>query len=308
MLSLMLAGCVKEDMSDCLPESNVTVMFRYPDRDGADRFKGKHNNVIISVYDLNDRLVYTRPIYRSELDAFQGDRLYLAEGSYRVICWGNLAEHSRSPHFYQGKLLSQSLVTLETFNDKETCDPLMYAPRSASFGRGLETGDRFVVNVPSEGTVNETIDFVSAHTAFKVVAKGLTDLDESGTNTAPVVEITQLPVGYDFEMNTQGGTEDYSKQSEFVTTSTTPESRAYFYTGNFNNDDPIMVKLYSGVTGQQLDGGTVYLPQYLTDQSIDLSSMLERSITVTLNFKNGHVVSITVSVLPWTGSEVGPIW
>lgn len=301
----LLIGCVKDDLSDCPPESNVTLMFRYLDKDGIDCFKDKHESVIIAVFDETNKYVHSRVISKNSLERFQGDTFYLPAGRYRVVCWGNVFERSQLSPFDKDSKFEQSVLTLETEIPKQSSDPVMYAPRPSSFTKALEEGDAFYLTVPDKGEVRDTIDFVSAHTEFKVIVRGLTDMNRE-TNVAPDIEIAGLPVRYNFEMGVQDGTEAYKKTSGYTTTSKGPEARAHFYSGNFTEQDPITVKLFSGVDGRLLK--EAYLPEYLAANQIDFSTMLERSISIVIEFIEGNEVKITVSVSPWGSSGVSPIW
>lgn len=302
----LFAGCIKDDRSGCPPAGNVTILFRYPGKDGVDRFKNKIESVVIAVFDETEWCVYTRTINKSSLERLQGDLFYLSPGNYRVVCWGNLSEHSQL-FLTEGTLFDQAYLALETGTPKQTSDPVMYAPRPASLGTRNLDGNKenvFRLTIPAEGEVTETTDFVSAHTQFNVIVRGLSDMS-GGTNVAPKIEITELPAGYTFEMKARGGTETYQKSSEYVAGSKGPEARALFYSGNFEEKDPVTVKLFSGVDGRLLKD--VNLSQYLIANLVDFSTMLERLITVLIEFEGGEA-KVTVSVSAWTGTGVSPGW
>lgn len=308
----LTVGCIRTDRSDCPPLGrNVTLRFRYLDGDGVDRFQSRHKSVVVAVFDETDACIYTRSISQSELERFQGDRLELGAGTYRVVCWGNVIERSQLFPAPLGEttLFPQAYLTLETKTPKQSSDPVMYAPRPAALTRGLEPGDVFRVTVDEDGEqVEETIDFVSAHTEFGVVVQGLVDMD-NGVNVAPIVKVTTLPAGYDFSMNVRGGTEEYEKTSEYVNTSNGPEARATLYSGNFKENDPVTVLLYSGVDGRLLK--TVYIPQYIIDNNIDFSDMLERWIKIIfedIGNGSGTDIKVTVTFSAWVGENVTPGW
>lgn len=300
---LLMTGCIREDMSSCPPVTNVTLMFRYSDKDGVDRFQDKHDVVDIAVFDPAGRCVYNRTIDRGELADFQGHRFFLPPGDYRAVCWGNVSEHAQLSPLRSGEAFADSYLTLETGAAKRTTDQVMYAPRPAAMSRGLETGDVFRIRVPEEGQVQETMDFVSAYTEFKIQVRGLVDAD-AGMNVAPQVELTELPVSYDFAMNARSARESYAAATEYVSTAKGPEARAHFYTGNFEADAPIVVRLFSRVDGRPLKD--VSLAPYLLANAPDFSTMLERSVTVLVEFE-GKDAKVTVTVSPWIGTGVHPI-
>lgn len=305
LLVPFLTGCIHDDLTDCVPTGNVTVLFRYPDAEGADRFMEMHESVVIAVFDENNQRVHVRSIGKSALESFQGDKFNLPAGSYRIVCWGNVLGRSQlSPLTKKGVLFEESYLTLETSNPKQSSDPVMYAPRAAAFSRGLEAGDVFRLIVSADGEeVEETIDFFCAHTEIRVYAHGLSTIAGEG-DTAPNVTITELPSGYDFKMNVRGGTEGYTKTTAFIGTANGPQARAQFYTGNFEENDPVTVKLISGVDGSLL--AEVYLPEYLQEKQIDFSELLERVITVVFEFREGKDVGVTVSFSGWKGEDTTP--
>lgn len=304
ILSLLAAplvtGCIKDDLSGCEPDNNVTLMFRYPDKAGIDCFQDRHENVVIALFDETSNCTHIRQLDKASLLAFQGAQFSLPAGTYQVVCWGNVSTRSLL-NLSNGNSLAGSSLCLDNLTPKQSSDPIMYAPRPASKTKGMEAGDVFRITVPVKGEVEETIDFVSAHTRFNVIVRGLADKGE-GINSPPDIEISELPADYNFEMKVQGGTVAYRKTSEYSTSSQGPEATASFYTGNFTEQDPVTIDIYSTVDGRLLE--TVYLPPYLAEKNIDFSTMLERSITVLIEFLDQ--VRVTVSISSWTDQGVHP--
>ena len=82
----MLVGCIKENYEDC---EWYTLTFTYEGEGASDMFAQHINDVNLYIYDENDRLVQTQHLDHDDLQAFQGARLNVEHGTYRVVAIGN---------------------------------------------------------------------------------------------------------------------------------------------------------------------------------------------------------------------------
>ena len=83
---VLLASCIEEDYSDC---ERCTLTFSYTGDVTWDIFPEQITRVSLYVFNSEDRLVQTKLIEQNELKAFQGTKLNLEPGDYRIIGIGN---------------------------------------------------------------------------------------------------------------------------------------------------------------------------------------------------------------------------
>lgn len=90
---LGLSGCIRENIDDC--ETPVEINFLYFGNGIVDIFQDRVDSVLMYIYEMpSERLQQTVRISRDELEAFQGVKLRLNPGDYRIVCWGNAGEGS----------------------------------------------------------------------------------------------------------------------------------------------------------------------------------------------------------------------
>ena len=83
---VLLAGCIKENSDDC---ERCKLTFSYTGDVNYDIFQQKISCVSLYVFDDKNSLVQTKRIEQSDLKAYQGTKLNLSPGSYRIVGVGN---------------------------------------------------------------------------------------------------------------------------------------------------------------------------------------------------------------------------
>jgi hypothetical protein len=328
LLPALLPGCIKEDTSDCIPLYNVSLSFALPAAAGIEgSFTDNIHSVDVLVLDSAGRYLRVERLERAALEAYQGARLYLLPGRYRVTCWGNRAGNTRLeglellPAAGAIALADRSGVTAGD------CDPLFRSPgfataraatRAATVNTTAATAttagtpptrvtltgiERSVdglltVEVPREGSVEIPAPFFVAHRQVEVQVIGY----DHG-RSLPGVEIAGLPAGD--ELVTGLGMLDAASQPLLVTSrkqataATTGEGAiASFTTFLFPLDDPgIIIRVINPATGDAIFA--VPLVEVL-DPTTPVATVVIRLV---ITFRDGNV---TVTVNGWEGSEVQP--
>lgn len=311
LLSLLLfSGCglINEDMSDCLPEENVMLLFTRM-LSGSDQFQSCVQTVDVMVFDENGRFLLRKTVTQLEMEAFRsinqdgkyGTSLSLAPGKYRIVCWGNAGANS----------LYQNLTTSHNFSDAslhhtsfnlgvgKNYDPLYYAPSMNS----TVNPEIFYLTVPEYGSQVSTINFTAAHDTVEIYIKGFSSINDPENDT-PEVEVTLMSIAYDFQMVTQ-----YDQPFCFVQNAqnTTFENvtlaGVQFITAQIGNDNPIQIHIKDPFN-QEIKK-TVNLKDFLADNSIALDPTDHDLISIMVEF-NGLDVKVTLP--SWNGKDVKPIF
>jgi len=83
---VLLTSCISENMDDC---ERCKLTFSYLGDVDYDIFPQHITYVSLYVFDANNRVVQTKRIEQNELKAYQGTKLNLVPGAYRIIGEGN---------------------------------------------------------------------------------------------------------------------------------------------------------------------------------------------------------------------------
>jgi hypothetical protein len=313
MLLALLPGCVKEDTSDCPPPYNVSLLFTLSAGiEGS--FTDNIHSVDVLVLDSAGHYMRAERFERAALEAYQGARLYLPPGRYRVTCWGNRGDNTRLEDL---ELLpaSGSIVLADRSGlVAGSCDPLFRSPGFATTRpatraaipptrvtlTGIERSvdGLLTVEVPREGSVEIPAPFFVAHRQVEVRVIGY-----DNNRSLPGLEITGLPAGD--ELVTGLGLLDAASRPLLVTSreqssaaATGKGAIAPFTTFLFPLDDPgIIIRVINPATGAAIF--SVPLVEVI-DPTTPTDTIV---IRVVITFLNGHV---NVSVNGWKANDVQP--
>jgi hypothetical protein len=303
---------VGEDREDCPPPYNVALEFSLPVAGGGDRFLDEIHSVDALVLDSAGGFLRLERVERAALEVYQGLRLFLPPGRYRVTCWGNRTDNTG----YEGlsaAIPPEGIAYSSIPNDRVVGDgdPLYRAPRPATTRatRAMPTqapmltgAERAIdglltLEVPAaDADVVLPVEFSAAHRIVEVRVVGY----DAG-RSLPDVEIAGLPAGD--ELLTGLSLLDASLAPRLVTsrkntaTGDDPGAVATFTTFRFALDDPEMViRVLHPVTGARVY--SVALADLVGEIDSDATSLV---IRVTIAFINGRV---EVSIEGWKKNDV----
>lgn len=287
---LLFAGCVKEDRSFC-SVSNVALSFVYFGDQDKDRFLEVSEKVDVFIYDEQGELLddnkYT--LSKTDLEIRQGIGLALTPGKYTVIFWANAMNNT-------------VIMNAHSLKEASVCNP------GFCLGGDLITNDKLYygkceLNVPSLGSIEETVTFLSAHISLEiyVTGEGVTD------TTVPVIEIDNLYPQYDFFMNKifdpEQGT--FLKATYHPVTGYDAENnRAVSRTDvlAFEQQNEIKIALKRSVDASPI--AELNLAEYLAKNDIDVETKQDRNVQIQFNINRDLTVDITVP--EWGGGSVTP--
>ena len=190
----LFIGCVDDSRSSCKTDISTQLYldFEHLDKNNLNVFSKVIEKVNVFVFDENLKLILKSDVSKESLKTFAGTSLHLNPGKYRVICWANAMDNTFFQGLDVGANLASGLVNNSSSGNKQAVDgdPLYYVSLDLDLS-------------PKE-SIRKTVSFCRAHTQLELFIQGFTDLNEEGINMPPLVEVVNLPSGYDFDMLSTG--------------------------------------------------------------------------------------------------------
>lgn len=309
MFTLFMTGCLKQDYSDCFDEENVVLKFDLLNSDGTSIFADKIYGIDVMVYDANHHYVAQGRLSKTDLNEFPGIRFTLEPGEYRVVCWGNITNNSNIFGISDAGVFGECY--LETVSDATGC-PIYYGPEKEitdrdtpivvrGSGTGIDNADHTLVVQPNKQNTKDIL-LTQAHRNIKVFVKGYETAVEGA---APTVQMTDMPVRYDFQLRTCPSRKNYSSKAVNVET---PSGAMQMTSFNFPisesdfQEDMILNIIRDSDRGIET---SVSLKDWVEENKSKISDLLEFSILLIYDELNGMV---TITVPDWGNEDVGPGW
>lgn len=299
-VALFSSGCINEDTEECPDEEkeNLTLMFHYETNSQKEFFIEKIQGVDVFVFKKDGEYVTTRRVDLAALSAFTGITLELEPGNYRIICWGNVSEKTFTAPLGIRSLLRDaylSNIAVRNGTAASNGDSLYYATDNDILSKGIKA------TVTAGNVVERTINFYNAHIKVQVYIKGLIDKNSQGELLPPVVEMTSVPNGYNFEMQTTTGIISYLDKSSFQTISGEEVAGLVFYTPRFKDDNLIEIRIKKSSDGSILT--RINLKNFMQENNITVEDIPEAVVPVLVEYKEA---SVEISVPEWIQTPVDP--
>lgn len=160
---VLLAGCIKENMDDC---ERTSLYFSYTGDLREQLFARKISQVDLFVFNAEDKTLQTKTVTQNELNKYQGTRLNLAPGTYRIICIGNAFNN-----------------TMVQCTGKKLQENYRIAHPNYFNGGEIQTNDSLYlgsaqISVPSNYWSHDTLSFRSSHLKVYVEVRGVATAEE----------------------------------------------------------------------------------------------------------------------------------
>lgn len=288
-IAVSFSSCIDENMKGCPPymNENLILRFHYTDAKENDIFSKNIHKVDVFVFNYENRLVMKQTKDQQALNDFQGTKLHLPAGKYRVVCWGNAFDHTAYSGIDIGLPFNKALLTNASVNKESITtngDPLHYAPARQS------NKSEFIVTVPETGIETAIFAFNSAHIRIEVYVKGVQDISPEGLLLDPIVELTDIPAGYDFDRNTFGAFISYRNTSTTI-----------FHTPLFSTETPTRVLIKKASNKKII--ANISLSDFIKDNKIEISETKQTVIPLLVEFTQ---TSIIVSIPEWIQKPTKP--
>lgn len=293
----MFGGCISEDNDSCPPElqNNLILKFLYSDDQGTDLFAENIRQVDVFIYDSQDRLVQSKRVNESALNAFTGTELLLDPGTYRIVCWANALQKTRFEEVDTADLFKNALLSnadIDVNNIASNGDPLYYAPFPSQ---------AFMVTVAPGKMQTQEISFRTAHIQIEVYVKGFEDGSSNGSLLPPLVKLTDIASGYDFEMKASTDQTSYMDIAEYQMINAQSMAVIKFNTPWFKEDtsSQLLIKKQSDGTAVT----TINLKDFIQQNNISLSGDQQVVIPILIEYKS---IGVDITLPGWEQNPVTP--
>lgn len=300
--AFLLNGCLGEDTDSCPPvtDNNLILEFRYTDNQGTDIFSGKIDKVDVFVFDLSGSFVQSQSVNKASLSAFAGTRLNLCPGTYRIVCWGNALDKTLFGGLDSTGLFKDAFTGNSTLNEEGIAtggDPLFYAPRNTADG----FSEKFTVSLGPEGTQKAVIDFYSAHIKVEVYIKGFEDKGLLREQLPPLVELTDIPAYYNFEMQDFGSSISYKDITSYQSLKGQELAVIHFCTSVFTEDTPMRVLIKKSSDGSTVTA--ISMKDFIRENNITLDTGEQITVPILVEYKGA---SIEITLPEWGHNPIDP--
>lgn len=297
---LAFNGCIDDDYEDCPTdiENNFVIKFRYVSNESGELFIKKIKKVDVFVFRENGEYVMSQDADIDALTNFAGVSLNLEPGNYRIVCWGNASSKSFVSPLSTSSLMKDAFVCNMSLRNGTSAidgDTLYYALDNTVLSPSLK------VTTVSETIIERILDFRRAFIKVQVYVKGLVDKDTQGNLLAPIVEMTEVPSTYNFEMQAIGTPIRYLNTSVFENISGEKIASITFNTLRFKDDNPINIQIKKSSDGSTIT--SIGLTDFMKKNNITVEGKEEAVIPILVEYKEA---SVEISVPEWWQIPVTP--
>ncbi len=298
LLLLLLHGCITEDMDACFEEkeNNLRLEFVYADVPEADIFNAKIHGVEVFVFDNNGYFVQQQTVDKASLSVFCGTEMNLSPGTYSIVCWGNTSEKTSFSSLLDWREAFLSHSFFNSIDQANDGDPLFYAPKPS----GDFSDQSFWVTIPEQGGQTAAIYFCDAHIRIEIYIKGFAGELLQREMLPPIVELTDIPTGYKFDMETLN---DHMSYRDITFTQSIEEEEfdaAVFHTPFFDENTPIQILIKKQSDNTTVT--TISLKDFIRDNNIEISKE-GTVIPILVEYKQA---SVHISLPGWNHVPVEP--
>ena len=279
---VLLAGCIKEDYTDC---ERCTLTFSYTGDVTQDIFPDHITRVSLYVFDQDQRLVLTKQIEQNELKAFQGTKLNLQPGKYTVVGIGNSFDKTEV-----------SSTSSQDFTQMEFYHPNVKTGGAVEGNDPLYLGRKEIV-IPAEYWYKDDVAFRSSHLKVSYTVEDY--LEDGGVGNGLLdLRVKNLLPETDFNNRAHGEKMTYTP---LLSVTESGDHEGKFNIMRHTKDADVEFELVAKSTGEVLH--TLSLADFLAQYpQIDVSKQ-EVLIPIIVQFKN---FGVEVTIPDWLIVDVAP--
>lgn len=286
---VLLSGCIKEEYDDC---ERCTLTFSYVGDGVTDIFPEKITDVKLYVFDANNTLIQTKHITQNDLRVFQGTKLNLKKGTYRVVGVGN----------------SFDKTVINAPNNGAISDRSFYHP-NADTGANIEGNDALylgqqTIEMPN-GWYEANVPFRSSHLKVTYTVE-VKNADWQGTNPSEAVyslEVKNLTPKTNFDNTPFGNGVSYTPS---LTLGGDDKHNAAFNIMRHAKQNSVEFALTRKSTGQEVH--SLRLEDFLTEfTQVDVTKQeVLIPIVVELVYEGSICTDVNVNIDIWNKEDITP--
>ncbi len=287
---VLLAGCIKENYEDC---ERCKLTFSYLGDVNYDIFQQKISCVNLYVFDETNSLVLTKRIEQSDLKAYQGTKLNLEPGSYRIVGVGN------------------KMALTEIENPQNHDSAIFLNPDSKNSNRTVGNDSLYLgtkmITIPKDYWYEDDVPFRSSHLKVSYTVKGYAKFNSGNTanqqaksaNSLLNLNVKNLLPQTDFTNKAHGSKTTYNPILNF--NNANGDHEGYFNIMRHAKDSDVIFELSDKATNEVVH--TLPLAEFLGKfPQIDVTKQ-EVLIPIEVEFKN---IGVTVTIPNWMIQDVTP--
>ena len=286
---VLLASCIKENYDDC---ERCKLTFSYTGDVDYDIFPKQITCVSLYVYDQNDGLVTTKRIEQNDLAAYQGTKLNLPPGTYRVVGVGNDYDATEIYDADQKRPMSEV-----TFRHPHALGGGVEGHGNDSLYLGQKT-----ITIPSDYWYEDDVPFRSSHLKVSYTVKGYSNPEAQATRAGEgylELRVKNLLPQTDFNNRAHGEKTTYDP-----TLTIQPgngDHTSYFNIMRHAKDSDVEFELVDKASQKVVH--TLALKDFLEKfPQIDVTKQ-EVLIPISVEFKN---IDVTVTIPEWMIENIKP--
>ena len=283
---VLLASCIKENLDDC---ERCKLTFSYTGDVDYDIFPQQIKCVSLYVYDQNDGLVTTKRIEQNDLAKYQGTKLNLSPGTYRVVGVGNDNEATEVYNADLNKPMSEV-----HFRHPHAYDGIVDGHANDSLYLGQKT-----ITIPSDYWYEDDVPFRSSHLKVSYTVIGYVDAQPTRVESLLELRVNNLLPQTDFNNRAHGEKTTY--EPTLTLNPKEGKHEGYFNIMRHTKDSDVEFELVDKASQEVVH--TLKLKDFLAKfPQVDVSKQ-EVLIPIIVEFKN---IGVTVTIPDWMIHDVTP--
>lgn len=284
---VLLTSCISENMDDC---ERCKLTFSYLGDVDYDIFPQHITYVSLYVFDANNRVVQTKRIEQNELKAYQGTKLNLEPGAYRIIGVGNTYDKT----------------VVDNVSSTDYSKIIFHHP-NAERGGVVEGNDSLYLGakdivIPSDYWYEDDVPFRSSHLKVSYTVKGYVNPEAKSTRAGEgylELRVNNLLPQTDFNNRAHG--EKMTYDPVLTIQPGNGDHTGYFNIMRHAKDSDVEFELVDKASQKVVH--TLALKDFLEKfPQIDVTKQ-EVLIPIIVEFKN---IGVTVTIPEWMIHDVTP--
>lgn len=282
-----LQGCIKEDLSHCLPIYNIDIQFDYHgDSSSLSIFDENIEQIDIYIYNNDCILVKQVVKNRDELNMYAGFREQLPVGEYTLVSIANDKEYTNISEIDNECTARIKAEHIARQTGIPACVDHIYSSVTD------------IIVIPG-GITKKEVELRSSHINVNLYIKYGADAASKANNQSPIIQVNHLPEMMNFEMGLEQETTTYHPGVIYDQTKNMFASN--FQTLRFTKQHPVNIAINDS---QGMPIHTLDIQSFLKENNLlSVYDKQEASIGILIEVYDMH---IKISIPDWGAEDLIP--